>query len=168
MKTGIVPPARLITPRYPLLFRLLLAEPVQCRHPITAGGGFHYRRARAGPRGFDAYSAAPVVVTETVMSRLVATHPSQPQLLRAQKVYEVYGDARIRWLEFAEWFPQGLANRSAPLGTAVILDISLLWKPYGSRRVEPCIGGFSRTNSRARRGICRRRRIQPGFVSHHD
>jgi hypothetical protein len=56
-------------------------------------------------------------------------------LLRAQKVYEVYSHRSDPLAGIREWFPPGLRTIGF-MGTDDDLDISL-WKPYGSRRVEP-------------------------------
>jgi hypothetical protein len=55
--------------------------------------------------------------------------------LRAQKVYQVYAIRPDPLAGMRQWFPPGLKVIGF-MGTGDDLDISL-WKPYGSRRVEP-------------------------------
>jgi hypothetical protein len=69
------------------------------------------------------------------LSRAVARHPNQRQLVRAETVYQVYADRPDPLAGIRQWFPPGLKVIGF-MGTGDDLDISL-WKPYGSRRVEP-------------------------------
>ena len=136
LKTGMVTPARLIAPYYPLLFPALL---------IAAGQAQVVRRrwwkVCAGVTLLLALAA--LVVTpprplwpwRAVLSRMVAARPNQPQLLRAQRVYEVYAHRSDPLAQIRQWFPPDLKVIGF-IGTGDDLDISL-WKPYGSRRVEP-------------------------------
>lgn len=134
--TGMVTPARLITPYYPLLLPALL---------VGAGQAQVVRRrwwqVCAGLVLLLALAALivtpprPLWPWRPVLSRALATHPNQRQLLRAQKVYEVYGQRSDPLAGMRRWFPPGLKVIGF-MGTGDDLDISL-WKPYGSRRVEP-------------------------------
>ena len=136
LKTGMVTPARLITPYYPLLLPLLLAGAAQAQvvrrrwWRISAGVVFALALAAlivTPPR--------PLWPANTILSKAVATHPNQPLLLRAQKVYQVYRQRSDPLAGIRQWFPPELKIIGF-MGTDDDLDISL-WKPYGSRRVEP-------------------------------
>ena len=147
VKTGMVTPGRLITPYYPLLFPLLL---------VGAGQWQMVRRGwwRILAAGVLALALAALIVNpsrplwpaNTILSRAVAKRPGQPQLSRAQKVYEVYGRRSDPSAEVRQWFPPGLKTIGF-LGFCDDLDISL-WKPYGSRRVEPFLIDDSRETIR--------------------
>jgi hypothetical protein len=135
MKSGMVTPQRLITPYYPLLFPLLL---------IGAGQSQVVRRrwwrALAGVVMLLALAALvhtpprPLWPWRTIISKALAARPYQPELLRAQKVYEVYGVRSDPLARVRAYFPLGVKVIGF-MGTGDDLDISL-WKPYGSRRVE--------------------------------
>jgi hypothetical protein len=71
----------------------------------------------------------------SVLSKAAAAHPQQPQLQRALKVYEVYRRRSDPLAEVRAHFPENLQVIGF-MGTDDDLDISM-WKPYGSRRVEP-------------------------------
>jgi hypothetical protein len=136
MKTGMVTPARLIAPYYPLLLPALL---------VGAGQSHVVRRrwwqAVAGAVMLVALAALvltpprPLWPWKTIISKALAARPIQPQLLRAQKVYEVYSQRSDPLAGIRQWFPPNLKVIGF-IGTGDDLDISL-WKPYGSRRVEP-------------------------------
>jgi hypothetical protein len=136
VKTGMVTPARLITPYYPLLLPLLLMGAGQSQ--VVRRGWW---RMLAG--GVVLLALAALVVTaprplwpaETILAKAVAAHPNQRQLARAQKVYEVYRRRSDPLAGIRDAFPAGL-NTVGFMGTEDDLDISL-WKPYGSRRVTP-------------------------------
>jgi hypothetical protein len=136
MKSGMVTPGRLITPYYPLLFPLLLVGAGQaqivrrCWWRILAGGVLALALA-----ALIVNPSRPLWPAKTIMAKLVARHPGQPKLLRAQKVYEVYGHRADPLAEVRQWFPPGLKVIGF-MGFEDDLDISM-WKPYGSRRVEP-------------------------------
>jgi hypothetical protein len=136
MKSGMVTPARLIAPYYPLLFPLLL---------VGAGQSRVVRRRwwRILTAGVLLLALAALIVTpsrplwpaNTILSKAVARHPNQPQLLRAQKVYEVYRQRADPLAVLRQYFPPDLKIIGF-MGMKDDLGISL-WKPYGSRRVEP-------------------------------
>jgi hypothetical protein len=136
MKTGMVTPARLITPYYPLLLPLLVVGAAQSK--IVRRGWW---RVLAG--GVVLLALAALIVTparplwpaKTILDKALAAHPDQRQLLRAQKVYDVYRQRSDPLAGMRQWFPPGLKVIGF-MGTGDDLDISL-WKPYGSRRVEP-------------------------------
>jgi hypothetical protein len=136
LKTGMVTPARLITPYYPLLFPLLLVGAAQSQ--IVRRGWW---RLLAGGVVLLALAALvvlpsrPLWPAQTILAKAVVAHPNQAQLLRAQKVYEVYRRRSDPLAGIRDAFPPGLKVVGF-LGTEDDLDISL-WKPYGSRRVAP-------------------------------
>lgn len=136
MKTGMVTPARLIAPYYPLLLPALLIGVGQSQ--VVRRGWW---RAAAGVVLLLALAALvltpprPLWPWRPVLSRALAAHPNQRQLLRAQTVYEVYAHRSDPLAGMRQWFPPGLKVIGF-MGTDDDLDISL-WKPFGSRRVEP-------------------------------
>lgn len=136
MVTGMDTPARLIAPYYPLLFPALLVGAGQSKvvrrrwWRIFAGGSVALALA-----ALVADPARPLWPAQTILARLVAKHPRQQQLLRAQEVYRVYATRPDPLAGVRGWFPPGLKVIGF-MGTGDDLDISL-WKPYGSRRVEP-------------------------------
>jgi hypothetical protein len=136
MKTGMVTPARLIAPYYPLLFPALLLGAGQTRivrrRWWVASAGVCLLLALAA---LVLNPSRPLWPANTILASIVARHPGQPQLLRAQKVYQVYADRPDPLAGIRPLFPSGLAVIGF-MGTGDDLDISL-WKPYGSRRVEP-------------------------------
>jgi hypothetical protein len=148
-KTGMVTPARLIAPYYPLLLPALL---------IGAGQSWVVRRFwwRVLAGGVFALALAALVLNpsrplwpaQTILAKALARHPNQPQLLRAQKVYQVYADRPDPLASLRQSFPPGLKVIGF-MGTGDDLDISL-WKPYGSRRVEPFLLEDSPEQIRAR------------------
>jgi hypothetical protein len=137
-KTGMVTPARLIAPYYPLLLPLLLIGGGQsqvvrkCWWKVLAG-----MVVALALVALIVTPARPLWPWKPVLSHALALHPGQSQLLRAQKVYEVYADRADPLAALRESFPPGLKTIGF-LGTEDDLDISL-WKPYGSRRVEPIL-----------------------------
>jgi hypothetical protein len=136
VKTGMVTPARLIAPYYPLLFPALLIGVGQSRvvrrlwWRVLAGGVFALALA-----ALILNPSRPLWPANTILAKALAKHPNQPQLSRAQKVYRVYADRPDPLAGIRQWFPDGLKVIGF-MGTGDDLDISL-WKPYGSRRVEP-------------------------------
>jgi hypothetical protein len=136
MKTGMVTPARLITPYYTLLLPLLL---------IGVGQSQIIRRRwwKASVAFVFVLALAALIVTpprplwpaNTILAKAVAAHPDQRQLQRARKVYQIYRQRSDPLAEIREHLPENLKVIGF-MGTDDDLDISL-WKPYGSRRVEP-------------------------------
>jgi hypothetical protein len=136
MKSGMVTPARLIAPYYPLLFPALLMGAGQSQvvrrgwWRLVAGGVLALALA-----ALILNPSRPLWPAQTILSRLRAAHPNQRQLLRAQTVYQVYANRPDPLAGMRQWFPPGLKVIGF-MGTGDDLDISL-WKPYGSRRVQP-------------------------------
>jgi len=135
-KTGMVTPARLITPYYPLLLPLLLIGAGQSQvvrqrwWKVAAGIVFLLALAAlvvTPPR--------PLWPANTILAKMVATHPEQPQLLRAQKVYQIYRQRSDPLAALREHLPKDVKVIGF-MGTNDDLDISLR-KPYGLRRFEP-------------------------------
>jgi hypothetical protein len=136
MKTGMVTPARLITPYYPLLLPLLLVGSAQARIVRR-----RWWKLSAGIVVLLALAALivtpprPLWPALTVLSKTAVSHPDQPQLQRALKVYEVYRHRSDPLAGVRVHFPEDLKTIGF-MGTDDDLDISM-WKPYGSRHVEP-------------------------------
>jgi hypothetical protein len=136
MKTGMVTPGRLIAPYYPLLFPALLIGAAQSRivrqrwWQVLAGVVFALALA-----ALVLNPSRPLWPANTILAKALAKHPDQRQLSRARNVYRVYADRHDPLAGIRQWFPPGLKVIGF-MGTGDDLDISL-WKPYGSRRVEP-------------------------------
>ena len=134
MKSGMVTPARLISPYYPLLLPALL---------VGARQADIVRRRwwRVMAWGVVLLSVPVLVLTpgrplwpaQTILSRLVAWKPEQPMLKRALTVYTVYDVRSDPLANVRALLPQGLAVVGF-MGTPDDIDISL-WRPFGSRRV---------------------------------
>jgi hypothetical protein len=136
VKTGMVTPARLIAPYYPLLLPLLLIGAAQSQ--IVRARWWKALAAMVFLLALAALIVTPprpLWPANTILAKAVATHPNQPQLQRAQKVYEVYRQRSDPLAAIREHLPQDLKVVGF-MGTDDDLDISM-WKPYGSRRVEP-------------------------------
>jgi hypothetical protein len=136
MKTGMVTPFRLVAPYYPLLLPALLIGASQSRIVRRPW----WRVSAAGVLALALIAlvlnpSRPLWPAKTILSRAVARHPNQRQLVRAETVYQVYADRPDPLAGIRQWFPPGLKVIGF-MGTGDDLDISL-WKPYGSRRVEP-------------------------------
>jgi hypothetical protein len=136
MKSGMVTPARLIAPYYPLLFPLLLIGVGQsqivrrCWWQVSAGVVFVLALAAV-----IVVPSRPLWPADTILAKAVEKHPNQAQLQRAQKVYQVYRQRSDPLAAIREHLPENLKVVGF-MGTDDDLDISM-WKPYGSRRVEP-------------------------------
>ena len=76
----------------------------------------------------------PLWPAKTVLSKLVAWKPDQPQLKRALTVYSVYGVRSDPLANVRALLPPGLKVVGF-MGTPDDIDISL-WRPFGSRRVK--------------------------------
>jgi len=135
IKSGLVTAARLISPYYALLLPLLI---------VGAGPALVVRqrwwRVLAGAVVLLAMMVLAVVPSrplwpaQTILSRLLKSHPGQPWLLRAQRVYSVYTGRSDPLACVRDLLPPDLSVVGF-MGTADDIDISL-WRPYGTRRVE--------------------------------
>lgn len=146
-KSGMVTPTRLIAPYYPLLLAGLLASWKQER--VVRSRWWRVFVIGAVVLAFAALvmaPARPLWPARTLLAKAAAAHPGQQQLVRAEKVYEVYGNRPDPLAGVRQWFPPGV-DVIGFLGTGNDLDISL-WKPYGSRRVEQFFFGDSREEIR--------------------
>jgi hypothetical protein len=135
MKSGMVTPARLISPYYPLLLPLLLlgarqAEIVRRR----------WWRVMVGVVLLLALlvlvltPGRPLWPARTVLSELLAWKPGQRMLVRALTVYSVYDVRSDPLANVRALLPEGLSCVGF-MGTPDDIDISL-WRPFGTRRVE--------------------------------
>jgi hypothetical protein len=135
MKSGMVTPARLIAPYYPLLLPLLLVLP---------GHAAVVRRRWWNLLVWGNFLLALLVLVltpgrplwpaETILSRAAIQHPSQRLLARAAKVYAVYATRADPLADVRKFLPPD-ANVVGFIGTEDDTSISV-WRPYGSRRVE--------------------------------
>ncbi len=135
MKTGMVTPARLISPYYPLLLPLLLlgvrqAEVVRRRWWrvmvwVVLGLALLVLVVTPG---------RPLWPARTLLSKALAWKPGQRLLVRALQVYTVYDDRSDTLADVRALLPKGLSVVGF-MGTPDDIDISL-WRPFGTRRVE--------------------------------
>lgn len=134
-KSGMVTPARLIAPYYPLLLPLLLVGAEQA-------GLVRQRWWRGLAWLVGLMALAVLVVTpprplwpaQTILKKAVAAAPENRLLQRALKTYTVYSLRADPLPELREKLPAEVKIVGF-LGTHDDLDISF-WRPFGSRRVE--------------------------------
>jgi hypothetical protein len=135
MKSGMVTGARLISPYYPLLLPLLLVAPGQARI-------VRQRWWRLLAYGVVLLSFPVLIVTparplwpaQTILSRLVDSHPHSRALSRALTVYRVYAIRSDPLANLSDFLPPHLKVVGF-MATEDDLDISL-WRPFGSRTVK--------------------------------
>ncbi len=136
MKAGIATPGRLFAAFYPLLFPVLLIAAAQSQ--IVRRAWWQFLAGLVMLLALAALivtPARPLWPAKTILAKLAAAHPNQRQLVRSQKVYEVYSRRSDPLAGMREWIPSGVKVVGF-MGTDDDLDISF-WKPYWSRRVEP-------------------------------
>jgi hypothetical protein len=160
IKSGLVTAARLISPYYALLLPLLIvgAGPAQI---------VRQRWWRVLARAVLLLAVMVLVVApsrplwpaQTILSRLLKSHPGQPLLMRAQKVYSVYAGRSDPLASLRDLLPPELRVVGF-MGTPDDIDISL-WRPYGTRRVEHLLV----TDSGAQ---IRQRGVQYAVVGEHN
>lgn len=133
-KSGMVTPARLIAPYYPLLVPLLLVGAEQ-----TALVRKRWWRLLAMLVILTAFFVLivtpprPLWPAQTILGKLVQTHPDNRLLNRALATYQAYSVRADPHAELRALLPADLRTVGF-LGTHDDLDISF-WKPYGGRRV---------------------------------
>ncbi len=135
MKSGMITPARLIAPYYPLLIPLLL---------IGAGQSQIVRRAWWNVLvGFTLLMALFVLVllhdrplwpAQTILAKLAERHPENHLIARAREVYAVYAQRCDPLPQVRALLPPDLRIVGF-IGAEDDNDISL-WLPLGSRHVE--------------------------------
>jgi hypothetical protein len=135
MKSGMVTPARLIAPYYPLLLPLLLAGAGQSQIVRR-----RWWRALAGGALVLAFVVLiltpdrPLWPAQTILSGLAARHPNQHLISRALDVYTVYAKRSDPLADVRALLPKD-AQTVGFIGAEDDCDISL-WLPLWSRRVE--------------------------------
>jgi len=133
-KSGMVTPARLIAPYYPLLLPLLLVGPEQ-----VALVRKRWWRLLAWTVFLMAFAILivtpprPIWPAKTVLTKMVAAQPDHRLLKRALATYNAYSVRADPHAELRALLPADLKVVGF-LGTHDDLDISF-WKPYGGRRV---------------------------------
>lgn len=134
-KSGMVTPARLIAPYYPLLLPLFLVGPEQ-----VALVRRRWWQLLAGAVFLVAFAvlivtpARPLWPAKTILAKLAAAQPDNRLLARALKTYTVYSIRSDALAAVRAMLPQDLKVVGF-LGTPDDLDISL-WRPYGTRRIQ--------------------------------
>ena len=149
MKAALMDLPRHISGYYALLAPALL---------VGAGQAVIVRRRwwQALALGVMVLAAAVVMLTpgrplwpaQTILSKLLAWKPGQPQLKRALTVYSVYGVRSDPLANVRAMLPKGL-SRVGFMGGADDIDISL-WRPFGTRRVEHILPSDSLEQMRQR------------------
>ncbi len=134
-KSGMVTPARLIAPYYPLLLPLLLVGAGQTQLIRQ-----RWWRGLAWANCFLALGVLvvtpprPLWPAQTILKKAVAAYPNNRLLKRALQTYAVYSIRSDPLPELRAKLPPDLKVVGF-LGTHDDLDISF-WRPFGSRRVE--------------------------------
>lgn len=134
-KSGMVTPARLIAPYYPLLLAGILLGAEQ-------SSLVRRRWWRITEILVMLTAIATLVITpprplwpaKTVLTRLVAAHPENRLLQRALATYTAYSIRNDPLGELRQFIPSGTKSVGF-VGMPDDLDISF-WKPYGTRRVD--------------------------------
>jgi hypothetical protein len=133
-KSGMVTPARLIAPYYPLLLPLLVVGREQVA--LVRQRWWRLLVVLVFLTAFVVLivtPARPLWPAQTLLTKLLQAKPGDPLLTRALDTYAVYA---IRWDPLAELralLPPDLKVVGF-LGTPDDLDISF-WRPYGTRQV---------------------------------
>ena len=135
IKSGMVTPARLISPYYPLLLPALLvgarqADIVRRRWWRMMVGGVLLLALLV----LVLTPGRPLWPAQTVLSKVLAWKPGQRSIARALAVYSVYDMRSDPLANVRALLPEGL-SRVGFMGTADDIDMSL-WRPFGQRRVE--------------------------------
>jgi hypothetical protein len=135
IKSGMVTPARLISPYYPLLLPALLAgarqaDIVRRRWWRMMVGGVLLLALLV----LVLTPGRPLWPAQTVLSKVLACKPGQRSVARALAVYSVYEMRSDPLARMRALLPKGLSLVGF-MGTADDIDISL-WRPFGQRRVE--------------------------------
>ena len=149
MKSGMVTPARLISPYYPLLLPLLLVGAKQAEI-------VRRRWWRAMVWGVLLLALPVLVLTpgrplwpaQTILKKLLAVNPGQRSIARALAVYSVYGVRSDPLANVRALLPRGLSVVGF-METGDDIDISL-WRPFGTRRVEHILPSDSQEQIRQR------------------
>jgi hypothetical protein len=134
-KSGMVTPARLIAPYYPLLLPLLLVGAEQ-----SALVRRRWWRGLAWAGILVAFAvlivtpARPLWPAKTFLRKALEVMPGNRLLARALETYSVYAIRSDPLPDFRPLLPKDLKVVGF-LGGPDDLDISL-WRPFGSRRVE--------------------------------
>lgn len=156
-KSGMVTPARLIAPYYPLLLPLLLVGAEQ-----SALVRRRWWRGLAWAVFVMAFAVLivtpprPLWPAQTILTKLVAANPEQPLFNRALKTYQIYSRRSDPLAELRAQLPAHLKVVGF-LGTHDDLDISF-WRPFGTRRVE-------QISHQAKPEDVRKRKLQYAAVS---
>ena len=135
MKSGMVTPARLISPYYPLLIAPLLllaghADVVQRRW-------WRFAEVAVVVMAFGVLivtPARPLWPAQTLLSLFAKSRPESRLLRRASSVYSVYSSRPDPLADVRALLPRD-ASVVGFIGTGDDMDISL-WRPYATRRVE--------------------------------
>lgn len=134
-KSGMVTPARLIAPYYPLLLPLLLVGPEQSALVRTRWWrGLGWAVFVMTVMVLIVTPARPLWPAQTILSRAAALAPDNRLLHRAWQTYAVYSVRADPHPDLRAKLPPDLKVIGF-LGTHDDLDISF-WRPFGSRRVE--------------------------------
>ena len=134
-KSGLVTAAREITPYYAPLLPLLILGRGQAE--VVRRRWWHLMAVAVMLLALAVLVVAParpLWPAQTIISKLLAEHPGQSLLVRAQRVYSVYAGRSDPLACVRDLLPRDLRVVGF-MGDKDDIDISL-WRPYGSRRVE--------------------------------
>jgi hypothetical protein len=135
VKSGMVTPARLISPYYPLLIAPLL---VLAGHAdVVRQRWWRCAEVAVVVMAFGVLivtPARPLWPAQTLLSQFAKLRPESRLLRRASSVYSVYSSRPDPLADVRALLPRE-ASVVGFIGTGDDMDISL-WRPYGSRKVE--------------------------------
>jgi len=134
-KSGMVTPARLISPYYPLLIAPLLVLGGQA--DVVRRRWWRVAELFVVLMAFGVLvvtPARPLWPAQTVLARLAKSWPEGRLLRQAASVYSVYASRSDSLAEVRARLPEDIAVVGF-IATGDDMDISL-WRPFGTRKVE--------------------------------
>lgn len=135
IKSGMVTPARLIAPYYPLLLLLLVTGPGQAE--MVRRGWWRiivWLTLLLSVPVIVLTPGRPLWPAVTVLTGLHEANPEKRAIERALRVYTVYANRADPLANVRALLPPGI-DVVGFVGTEDDIDISL-WRPFGERRVE--------------------------------
>jgi len=134
-QSGMVTGARIISPYYPLLLPVLLLG--GCQSELVRRQWWRALTLAVVLLAFPVVvltPGRPLWPALTILSKLQSVKPNHPLIVRALKVYTVYGDRSDSLADVRAALPPGLRIVGF-LADGDDMDISF-WRPLGERRVD--------------------------------
>lgn len=135
IKSGMVTPARLISPYYPLLIAPLLL--LAGHADVVRRRWWRFAEVAVVVMAFGVLivtPARPLWPAQTLLSQFAKSRPESRLLRRASSVYSVYSSRPDPLADVRALLPRD-ASVVGFIGTGDDMDISL-WRPYATRKVE--------------------------------